>query len=191
MAAVDGSMDDVDAVNADSGAAGTEETASDSPDLVDNANRIEAAKDEDVTDGVVTRKCTHPTSVTNLDSVDDVRDNAGSADPVRAEDSADPPDSGSIEIDDIVGSMDRSTKGGGNECESDGDGDGDSTNETTCLEAMDHYGHDYYLRLGDTPRRRSALRLSRIIARQQLLRRLAQGRIRESYGKAVRCKICD
>ncbi|KAM6985956.1 stAR-related lipid transfer protein 13 [Aplochiton taeniatus] len=35
-------------------------------------------------------------------------------------------------------------------------------------------GQDYFLRLGDTPRRRSALRLSRIVARQQLLRRLGQ-----------------
>uniref|UniRef100_A0AAQ5Z6M5 StAR-related lipid transfer protein 13 n=1 Tax=Amphiprion ocellaris TaxID=80972 RepID=A0AAQ5Z6M5_AMPOC len=44
----------------------------------------------------------------------------------------------------------------------------------TCLEAMTPDGQDYYLRLGVTPQRRSALRLSRIIARQQLLRRLAQ-----------------
>uniref|UniRef100_A0A3B4G588 StAR-related lipid transfer protein 13 n=1 Tax=Pundamilia nyererei TaxID=303518 RepID=A0A3B4G588_9CICH len=45
---------------------------------------------------------------------------------------------------------------------------------STCLEAMTPDGQDYYLRLGDTPQRRSALRLSRIIARKQLLRRLAQ-----------------
>lgn len=37
-------------------------------------------------------------------------------------------------------------------------------------------GQDYYLRRGGTPRRRSALRLSRIIARQQLLQRLLRGR---------------
>uniref|UniRef100_A0A3P8TSS4 StAR-related lipid transfer (START) domain containing 13a n=1 Tax=Amphiprion percula TaxID=161767 RepID=A0A3P8TSS4_AMPPE len=45
---------------------------------------------------------------------------------------------------------------------------------TPCLLAMTPDGQDYYLRLGVTPQRRSALRLSRIIARQQLLRRLAQ-----------------
>uniref|UniRef100_A0A4W6FEX4 StAR-related lipid transfer protein 13 n=1 Tax=Lates calcarifer TaxID=8187 RepID=A0A4W6FEX4_LATCA len=49
---------------------------------------------------------------------------------------------------------------------------GDSECVFVC--AMTPDGHDYYLRLGDTPKRRSALRLSRIIARQQLLRRLAQ-----------------
>lgn len=53
--------------------------------------------------------------------------------------------------------------------------DSDSTNEGSCLGAMTADGQDHYLRLGDTPRRRSALRLSRIIARQQLLRKLSQG----------------
>ncbi|CAB1458206.1 unnamed protein product [Pleuronectes platessa] len=57
----------------------------------------------------------------------------------------------------------------------DREGDGDSTNERACLEAMTPVCQDFYLRLGDTPRRRSALRLSRIIARQQLLRKLEQG----------------
>ncbi|XP_057676687.1 stAR-related lipid transfer protein 13 isoform X2 [Corythoichthys intestinalis] len=52
--------------------------------------------------------------------------------------------------------------------------DSDSVNEETCLEAMTADGQDHYLRLGQTPRRRSALRLSRIIARKQLLRRLEQ-----------------
>lgn len=55
-----------------------------------------------------------------------------------------------------------------------GESDSDSANE--CLEAMTPDGQDHYLRLGQTPRRRSALRLSRIIARKQLLRRLEQGR---------------
>lgn len=54
--------------------------------------------------------------------------------------------------------------------------DSDSTSEGSCLGAMTTDGQEYYLRLGDTPRRRSALRLSRIIARQQLLRQLVQGR---------------
>ncbi|XP_051902312.1 stAR-related lipid transfer protein 13-like isoform X1 [Hippocampus zosterae] len=55
-----------------------------------------------------------------------------------------------------------------------GESDSDSANEGTCLEAMTPDGQDHYLRLGQTPRRRSALRLSRIIARKQLLRRLQQ-----------------
>jgi len=88
---------------------------------------------------------------------EDVRDSAESAGAV----------SRGMEIDDI---MDRGAKDNGAGCESDGD------NEGSCLEAMTSDGQDYYLRLGHTPRRRSALRLSRIIARQQLLRRLAQGR---------------
>lgn len=88
------------------------------------------------------------------------------------EDTADVTDSTSMEIDDIKDSLNQSAKGDGNDCES----DGESTDEETCLEAMTPDGQDYYLRLGDTPRRRSALRLSRIIARQQLLRRLLQGR---------------
>ncbi|XP_037126068.1 stAR-related lipid transfer protein 13 isoform X2 [Syngnathus acus] len=50
----------------------------------------------------------------------------------------------------------------------------DSANEGMCLEAMTPDGQDHYLRLGRTPRLRSALRLSRIIARKQLLRRLEQ-----------------
>lgn len=54
--------------------------------------------------------------------------------------------------------------------------DDDCSGETTSLEAcMTPSGQDYYLRWGGTPRRRSALRLSRIIARQQLLQRLSQG----------------
>lgn len=62
------------------------------------------------------------------------------------------------------------------DCHASGSGDGCS-GETPCLEAcMTRSGQEYYLRRGGTPRRRSALRLSRIIARQQLLRRLSQGR---------------
>lgn len=58
--------------------------------------------------------------------------------------------------------------------------DDDCNGEATCLEAcISPSGQDYYLRRGGTPRRRSALRLSRIIARQQLLRRLSQGRNRD------------
>ncbi|XP_034406872.1 stAR-related lipid transfer protein 13 isoform X1 [Cyclopterus lumpus] len=130
-------------------AAGKEDSANNSLDPVDNANTVKGSKDKDV------------------------RDNAESADTVAAEDSADAADvidSRGVEIDDIMDSMDQGAKDNSNGCES----DGDSTNEESCLEAMTSDGQDYYLRLGDTPRRRSALRLSRIIARKQLLRRLSQ-----------------
>lgn len=174
------SMDSVATSAHGTNAAGSEETVNNS---LDCAYGIETAKYEDVTGGVVITERTNPTSVTIADSVDNVRDDVESADPVGTEDSADPTDCGSMEIDDIVDSTDQSAKDDSNGCES----DGDSTNETTCLEAMTPYGKDYYLRLGDTPRRRSALRLSRIIARKQLLQRLAKGRNRESYGKVIMC----
>lgn len=61
----------------------------------------------------------------------------------------------------------------------DSESDDNCSSETSSLEAcMTPSGQDYYLRRGGTPRRRSALRLSRIIARQQLLHRLSQGRDR-------------
>ncbi len=179
MDAVDSSMtvmEDVDAaVNMDTGASGTEEPVNAS---LDNASGIETVKDEDATGGRVIRKCTNPTGVTAADRVDNVRDDVQSADTICTEDSsdsADLTDSRSMQINELVDSMDQSAKDDSNES------DGDSTSESTCLEAMTPYGQDHYLRLGDTPRRRSALRLSRIIARQQLLRRLAQGRNRESW----------
>lgn len=130
---------------------------------------IEATTDEDVIVGGVIRNCT---SLTIADSVDNV-ENADTVDNVA---SADPTDSRSIEIDD---SMDQSTRVDSNDCES----DNDTTSESSCLEVMTPDGQEYYLRLGDTPRRRSALRLSRIIARQLLLRRVAQGRNAEIYDK--------
>ncbi|XP_030293354.1 stAR-related lipid transfer protein 13-like isoform X2 [Sparus aurata] len=126
---------------------------------MDSTNGIETVPQEDVTGGVIRR-------LTVADSVDDTE----SADAVCSEasmDRADLTDSRSMEIDDRV---DQSAK----DHSTSGESDADSTNEGTCLEAMTPSGKDHYLRLGDTPRRRSALRLSRIIARQQLLRRLAQ-----------------
>lgn len=57
-----------------------------------------------------------------------------------------------------------------------GESDSDCGSESSYLEAMTSSGQQHYLRLGDTPRRRSALRLSRIIARRQLLWKLSQGR---------------
>lgn len=203
MVVVDNSisvMDDEDtAVNIDSvstlarcgdadlsNAAGNEDTVNNNRDSVDNANAVGTAKDKDIIGAVVIGKLRHLMSATIADSVDNVGYDVQSADTVRTEDSADSADvkdSRRMEIDDTVDSVDQSAKGDSNDCDS----DGDSTSERTCLEAMTPDGQDHYLRLGDTPKRRSALRLSRIIARQQLLRRLAQGRNRESYGKVIMC----
>lgn len=137
------------------------------------ARRANAARNDDTSNNSL--HCVENTNGIKPAKDEDVRDNVESADTVGAEDSR------SIETNNI--SMDQSAKGDGNDSES----DGDSTSEGTCLEAMTRDGQDYYLRLGDTPRRRSALRLSRIIARKQLLRRLAQGRTREGYGKVIMC----
>lgn len=188
MEAADGNTTimDVDAAaSADSVAA--EESADRSnlagrEEIVNNLNNadnaIETTKDGDITVGVVMRKLTYPPSITVADSVD-----SENADTVHSADSADPTDNRSIEIDDSVDSVDQSAKGDSNDCES----DNDSTSESSCLEVMTPDGQEYYLRLGDTPRRRSALRLSRIIARQQLLRRVAQGRNGESYDRVLIC----
>lgn len=97
-------------------------------------------------------------------------DDAGSADAVGSEDSADDTRKDVENI--VLESRHQNDTHDSDESES----DGDCTSERTCLEAMTPDGQDYYLRLGDSPRRRSALRLSRIIVRQQLLRRLVQGR---------------
>ncbi|XP_060910992.1 stAR-related lipid transfer protein 13-like isoform X2 [Labrus mixtus] len=115
------------------------------------ANGLEAPKIEG--GGVVFRK--------QSDGVDSVE----SADMDTAEDSA---DSRSLDIHD--NGEDQGAKDDSNDCES----DGDSSSEGSCLEAMTPHGQQHYLRLGDTPRQRSALRLSRIIARKQLLRKLAR-----------------
>lgn len=124
-------------------------------------------------------KVTSSTSTTTADSVDDARtentDNLDNTDTVAVVGStvvAGISDGRSLDIDDnVVDNTDNSAGGDGDE--SDGDCAG---NERVYLEAMPPDGQQFYLRLGDTPRRRSALRLSRIIARQQLLRRLEQGR---------------
>ncbi|KAM3601020.1 uncharacterized protein V6R79_006153 [Siganus canaliculatus] len=151
-------------------AAGTEEAVNSSLDCVGKTNRGESVIDEDVCGGRGLRKCPHPVNVTVSGCMDDMSDDFDSADAVSAEDSADLTDCRSMEINHLVDGMEQSIKNSSDGSES----DGDSTNEGTCLEAMTPDGQRHYLRLGDTPRRRSALRLSRIIARQQLLRRLAQ-----------------
>lgn len=145
-------------------AAGSQETADNNADSADVAK----AKYEDFTGWAGIVEVTDPASTNIADGEEDVGnvDSAVSADAGVGEDSADITNSGSRD------GMDQSPKGDAAERESDSDG----TNEETCLEAMTPDGQDYYLRLGDTPRRRSALRLSRIIARKQLVHRLAQGR---------------
>nr|XP_043897577.1 stAR-related lipid transfer protein 13 isoform X3 [Solea senegalensis] len=145
-------MDRVDAASA----AGTEGAVNSRLDSVDDANTVGAGKDKDVIGAVVYGKMKYPTSASVAGRVDET--------PSAEEDSVDSGD------DVFVDNVDQSAKGSSN----DGESDGDSTNEGTCLEAMTPDGQDHYLRLGDSPRRRSALRLSRIIARQLLLRRLAQ-----------------
>lgn len=151
-------------------AAGTEETVNNSPDRVDNETVTKTVKDEGRTGWRDIAKCTRPASIAITDSVYNMRD----VDTDSTEDSvdtADLTDSRGMEISDHENSTDKDS----NTCED----DADCASESTCLEAMTPYGQDYYLRLGDTPRRRSALRLSRIIARKQLLRKLSQGRNRE------------
>lgn len=167
-------MDDMEAVvSVDrTQSAGTEETPNDSLDHVDNENKTGMVKNEDGFIGSVTVDRTQHTSATMADGVHNMGDAVESA--------ADLADIRRMEMNDHEDSVGQSGKDDTKARES----DGECSSESTCLEAMTPYGQDFYLRLGDTPRRRSALRLSRIIARQQLLRRLSQGRNRE----AIMCK---
>ncbi|KAF3705762.1 StAR-related lipid transfer protein 13 START domain-containing protein 13 [Channa argus] len=128
------------------------------------ANVSGTARDEDLIRNVVVGNVTHlPTIAETEDYVGvDTEDSAHGADLI---------DGRSMDIARIVDIMDQRDTTEGNDRKS----DDDSTSETIFLEAMTPDGQDYYLRLGDTPRRRSALRLSRIIARKQLLQRLEQG----------------
>lgn len=143
----------------------------DNLDSVYIANTLEIAKDEDIIGDVITGKVTHPKSVTIADSVDML-----GVDTEDSVDGADLTENRNVDIDYIVDIMDQSAEDESNDSES----DGDNTSERSFLEAMTPVGQDYFLRLGDTPRQRSALRLSRIIARRQLLQRLEQGSDRES-----------
>lgn len=170
-------MDDVDAVVVmenvatsahEADAAGTEETNN-------SLHRADTTvpEDEDVTAGTLLVKSTPPPRGTVTDGEHTAPDAAQSADAVGAG-GAELTDSRCMEVDDHEDSADQRVKGDANACES----DADCASNTACLEAMTPSGQDHYLRLGDSPRRRSALRLSRIIARQQLLKKLSQGRKR-------------
>lgn len=126
--------------------------------------------DENVPQGRVGSRLTPPEVAALDECLRDRGDAAGDADGVSPEDSAASADNRG------AGPGHRGGTDARVECESDDECNGG----TTCLEAcMTPSGQDYYLRRGGTPRRRSALRLSRIIARQQLLRRLSQGRGRD------------
>lgn len=98
-------------------------------------------------------------------AADNVRDEEANADAEGARDAA--AASAALESDELQDSTDS---------QGDGESDSDCGSESSYLEAMTSSGQQHYLRLGDTPRRRSALRLSRIIARRQLLLKLSQGR---------------
>lgn len=102
-------------------------------------------------------------------AADSMRDEQASADAAGARDSADA--SAALEPDELQDSADSQGDGSSN-----GESDSDCASESSCLGAMTSSGQQHYLRLGHTPRRRSALRLSRIIARRQLLWKLSQGR---------------
>lgn len=152
--------------------------------VMDNADRSNSAGSKEtlsnclgrvVTENITTEddsrtrvivRCTHATTINgsmHAKSDTDVR--------VSTEDSAELTDSRNMKTGDHKGNVDQSAEDT-NAYES----DGDCSSKTNCLVAMTPSGQDYYLRLGSSPRRRSALRLSRIIARRQLLSRLSQGR---------------
>lgn len=154
---MDGSMDSTD---------GADETADNSRGRVDSGS-------ENVPHGRVGFSLTPPEVAVRDECVHDRGNAAGDADRVSPEDSAASADNRRTGPD----RHDRTDVRA--DCPS-SESDDDSSGEATCLEAcMSPSGQDYYLRRGGTPRRRSALRLSRIIARQQLLRRLSQGRNRD------------
>lgn len=164
-------MDDVDAVvvmeNVATSAHGADAAGTEGTDSLHHVDTtVPEAEVEDVTAGTLFVKSTIPPRGTITDGEHTAPDAAQSADAVGAG-GAELADSRCMEIDDHEDSVDQSVAGA------------DCASNSACLEAMTPSGQDHYLRLGDSPRRRSALRLSRIIARQQLLRKLLQGRKRE------------
>lgn len=144
---------------------GTEETADNSHGRTDR----DSIADEDVPHGRVGLNLPLFAEVAILDEcVHDRGSAAGDTDGVSPEDSSALADNRCVGPDDRDVTVPRA------------DSHISESDDDCCLEAcMTPSGQDYYLRRGGTPRRRSALRLSRIIARQQLLRRLSQGRNRD------------
>lgn len=129
--------------------------------------------EEDLSHGSVSLNLTLLAEVAVLgECVHDRGNAAGDADGVSPEDSA------ALADNRCMGPDDHDMADARVDCHA-SESDEDCSGDTTCLEAcMTPSGQDYYLwrGVGALPRRRSALRLSRIIARQQLLRRLSQGR---------------
>lgn len=164
MEAMDSSMADTDGTDR-----GAKET-----DNYDGRVDSDSIADEDDPHSRVSLNCTHSTEVAVPDEcVHDRRNIIGDADGVSPQDSA------ALADNRCMGPDVHDIKDTGVDCPA-SESDDDCSGETTSLEAcMTPSGQDYYLRWGGTPRRRSALRLSRIIARQQLLQRLSQGRDRD------------
>lgn len=157
---MDSSMDSTD---------GTDETTDNSYGHMDSGSIAR----ESVPHGRVGFNLTPPEVAVRDECVQDRGNAAEDADRVSPEDSA-------VSADNIRTGPDHHDRTDVRvDCQS-SESDDDCNGEATCLEAcMSPSGQDYYLRRGGTPRRRSALRLSRIIARQQLLRILSQGRNRD------------
>lgn len=151
-------MDDADRSNS----AGSKETLNNCLGRVVNEN-ITA---EDNSGARVIVRCTHATTINGS-----MHAKSDTEVTVSTEDSAELTDSRNMKTGDHEGNEDQSAEDT-NTYES----DGDCSSNPNCLVAMTPSGQDHYLRLGNSPRRRSALRLSRIIARRQLLSRLSQGR---------------
>lgn len=161
MEAMDGSMADTD---------GTDRGAKETDNYDGRVDRDSIA-DEDDPHSRVSLNCTRSTEVAVPDKCVHDRRNI-----VRDADGVSPQDSAALADNRCMGPDVHDIKDARVDCHA-SESDDDCSGETTSLEAcMTPSGQDYYLRWGGTPRRRSALRLSRIIARQQLLQRLSQGR---------------
>lgn len=147
---------------------GRSATEADAVDAVDGGNS-NTGRVEDAAGGRQRDHRPHHTAAAT--AADKLRDEEASADAEGARDTA--AASAALESDELQDSADSQGEGSNS---GNGESDSDCGSESSYLEAMTSSGQQHYLRLGDTPRRRSALRLSRIIARRQLLWKLSQGR---------------
>lgn len=150
----------------------TEADGVDAVETVDAVNTVDGGsgntgRDEDAAGGRQRAHRPHDAAA----AADNMRDEEASADAEGAQDTA--AASAALESDELHDSADSQ---GEDSNSGNGESDSDCGSESSYLEAMTSSGQQHYLRLGDTPRRRSALRLSRIIARRQLLWKLSQGR---------------
>lgn len=148
------------------GRSATEADGVDAVQTVDGGSG-NTGRDEDAAGGRQRARRPHDAAA----AADNMRDEEASADAEGAQDTA--AASAALESDELHDSADSQ---GEDSKSGNGESDSDCGSESSYLEAMTSSGQQHYLRLGDTPRRRSALRLSRIIARRQLLWKLSQGR---------------